>query len=269
MALGFWLWVYALGLAFAFWYWAFGDGLFALSLDVVFFVVPGCSVGLSFGSLAIDFSRWDIRVCVFRVCVFRVCVFRVCVFRVVCLGVVCLVVVCLGVVCLGVVCLGVVLAVGVWLLAVGCCRWAFHVGRAFCVGCLIWLLAVGVWFLAVGCGRWAFGCRLLPLDFSRWAFGVGLLASGVVFVWRCVCCSALCFVALRLDTVYLQEEEPVAARHVWLAWPWASQASARERCRVLAAQTLNDEIVGFEGAYKYHDYGRVMSIAEPMKVFEK
>ena len=32
-------------------------------------------------------------------------------------------------------------------------------------------------------------------------------------------------------------EEPVAARHVWLAWPWASQASARERCRVLAAMT--------------------------------
>ena len=41
------------------------------------------------------------------------------------------------------------------------------------------------------------------------------------------------------------------------------------RSRIFNIQTLNDEIVGFEGAYKYHDYGRVMSIAEPMKVFEK
>ena len=32
---------------------------------------------------------------------------------------------------------------------------------------------------------------------------------------------------------------------------------------------LNDEIVGVEGAYKYHDYGRAVSIAEPIKVFEQ
>ena len=32
--------------------------------------------------------------------------------------------------------------------------------------------------------------------------------------------------------------------------------------------TLNDEIVGFEGACKYHDYGRVMSVAEVPDCFD-
>merc|ERR1719337_274450 len=32
--------------------------------------------------------------------------------------------------------------------------------------------------------------------------------------------------------------------------------------------TLNDEIVGFEGACKYQDYGRVMSIAEVPDCFD-
>ena len=32
--------------------------------------------------------------------------------------------------------------------------------------------------------------------------------------------------------------------------------------------TLNDEIVGFEGACKYHDYRRAMSIAEVPDCFD-
>ena len=50
---------------------------------------------------------------------------------------------------------------------------------------------------------------------------------------------------------------------------WNSRTSSRMISEIFNILTVNDEIVGFEGAHKYHDYGRVMSIAEAMKVFEK
>ena len=50
---------------------------------------------------------------------------------------------------------------------------------------------------------------------------------------------------------------------------WFRGGTENEQQDDFNIKTLNDEIVGFEGAYKYHEYGRVLSIAEPMKVFEK
>jgi len=41
----------------------------------------------------------------------------------------------------------------------------------------------------------------------------------------------------------------------WVDWEETSNAKCQQ-------MTLNDEIVGFDGACKYHDYGHVMRIAE-------
>jgi hypothetical protein len=47
----------------------------------------------------------------------------------------------------------------------------------------------------------------------------------------------------------------------WADWEESSDAECQQ-------MTLNDEIVGFEGACKYQDYGRVMSVAEVPDCFD-